>query len=138
MLTRRYTEQPVVLGQQPAVVEQVVGLDNGPDVGQTHLLDQPILSRTKGAFDSTFGLGAVGPAQVDAQFTQSPAKLRFRLGQGLALVLHFENTVPVGVQRQRATVGLQPTQQQIHVVKHRIRVVEAGQQPAGGVIDHVD
>jgi len=125
-LARRHAEHSVVLGQQ-FVVEQGIGLDDGLDLGQTHLLDQPVLGSPEGAFHPPLGLRAERPDQLDVQLAQGAAELRYRLVQGLALVLRLEDAVPVGIQRQGAAVPLQPAQQQVEVVDHRVGVVEATQ-----------
>jgi hypothetical protein len=132
-----HAEHAVVLGQQ-AAIEHGVGLEDRPNLGQTQLLDHPILGGAEGALHAPLGLRAARPDQLRIQFAQSPAELRLRAGQGAALILRLEDAVSVGVQGEWTAVGLQPTLQQVEVIDDGVGVVEAGQQAAGGVIDHVD
>src|SRR5262249_51126879 len=94
-----------------------------------------ILGRAEETFDPSLGLRAVRQDQLHVQLLQGSAKLRQPLGRP-TLALPLENTVFIGIERQRPTVATQPTFRQVHVRLDGFTLVKPGLDPTGGIIDH--
>ena len=72
------------------------------DAAQAQFLNQPILQRSVGPFDTALGLGRVGADDVDVQFVKCSAELRQTAGPiHLRTVCRAENAMLVAIEGQR-------------------------------------
>jgi hypothetical protein len=80
-------------------------------------------------------LWAPSQDQVDPKFLSSSAELG-RSPDFLSFRRGLEDTVVIGVERQRSPVFSQPSTQQIEVCLYRLTLVESRHEAIGGVVDH--
>jgi hypothetical protein len=106
--------------------------------GQPQLFDPAVLGRVKEPLDAPLGLGTACQDQPDAQLLQRAAELRQAIGIPTALAVVLEDAVAIGVQGHRPAVAPEPLAEQVEVGLDGLAGVEAGQDPAGGVVDQVD
>src|SRR2546425_1255835 len=104
--------------------------------GQTHFLDPAVLGGAEKPLHASFRLRAVSGDPLDAQFFQGSAKLRLPAVVRPPMALGLENTVAIGVQRQRPTVLAQPAAQKVEMTFQRLARIEASLDATGGVVDH--
>lgn len=135
-LTSCLAEAAIMPRQQSC--QNLIGSLGAVHTGQTQFLDPTVLGCAEAPFDPPLGLRAARTDQIDAQLLQRPAKLRPGIGQSTPFILRLEDAVPIGVQSQRPAIASQPATQKVHVCFHRTLRVEAGQDAAGGVIDHAN
>jgi len=126
-LGRRHAEATIVVGQQP--LQQGVGLGDLLHLRQPHLFHPTILGGSERALDASLGLWTTCLDQLDVELGQSPRKLGFARIIRLPLLVRLEDAMPIRVQRQRPTILLQPSTQQIEMRLDRVGLVETRQRP---------
>ncbi len=115
--------------------EGVAGF-HAADLCQPQLLHEAVLQCAVGAFDTTLGLTGVGAQDLDVQLSQGTAELRHALTALGALVHGSEDGVLVGVERDRASVGVEIAAQRGEVRVCALAGNEAQlHQPACSVVD---
>src|SRR6516162_7417079 len=101
----------------------------GTHLREPHLFHPAILGGSKRALDAALGLGTTCLDQLDVELAQSPRKLGFADIIRLPLLVRLEDAMPIRVQRQRPTMLLQPSTQQIEMRLDRVGLVETRQRP---------
>src|SRR6516164_2612724 len=106
----------------------------------SYLLDPAILMGTVIYFHSSFGLGRTGSDDLDSQALAHPAKLRPRHLPSQTLSfrrLPLVDILPIGVQRLRHPILLDPSSQHSHRCPDRLLPSQSAQDGTGGIIHHV-
>jgi hypothetical protein len=130
---------PIVFGEI-VLVQIRVRLVVVGDPRQPQFLHQSILMRAVGPFHTSFRLWRTGGDNPDAQLRAHPSKLRHRRFSTLSLFgirRPHVHVFPVGVERQRYSVALDPAPQHARRRPDRFFFREPSQRFGCRVIDHV-
>src|SRR6202051_2598072 len=139
----RCHRETLLPGRKKTHLQKMIGGSEVVDPGQAHFLYQSVLQRFEQSLDPSFGLRTVCRDPFDTQLLECSSEMRAgffspQLFPERRRSRRPEDTVFIGVMRQRTSVAPHPFSKSPQVFFRGVMFGETGIETAGGVIDHRD